>query len=134
MKPNTFHYYRLVKSEDLNHHQTLFAGRCSEWFVEAGFIAVASVLPPSNVVCLKIHGLSFTRPLKSGDIACFESKIIQTGRTSLKVYTSLKTRQDEKPLVDGFITFVHVDNAGNALPHGLVLELSNPRDIELNRR
>ncbi len=27
---------RFVKSEDLNHHGTLFAGRTSEWFVETG--------------------------------------------------------------------------------------------------
>ena len=33
---------RLIKSEDLNHHGTLFAGRCAEWFVESGFIAVAA--------------------------------------------------------------------------------------------
>ena len=33
--------YHLVKSEDLNHHRTLFAGRGAEWLVEAGFIAAA---------------------------------------------------------------------------------------------
>lgn len=32
---------RLVKSEDLNHHGTLFAGRMSEWFVEACSISGA---------------------------------------------------------------------------------------------
>ena len=63
MKPQTFHYDRLVKSEDLNHHGTLFAGRSAEWFVEAGFIAAASVLPPKNIVCVKIHGLTFTKPI-----------------------------------------------------------------------
>ena len=33
---------RLVKSEDLNHHGTLFAGRTAEWFVEAGFVSAAA--------------------------------------------------------------------------------------------
>ena len=40
-------YYttRLVKSEDLNHHGTLFAGRMSEWFVEeARIIEIAKNL------------------------------------------------------------------------------------------
>ena len=134
MKPKTFHYDRLVKSEDLNHHSTLFAGRCSEWFVEAGFIAVASVLPPSNIVCLKIHGLTFTKPISSGDIASFESKIIHSGRSSLKVYVALKHRGENDPLVKGFITFVHVDETGKVIPHGLSLELSEPEDIELNRQ
>jgi len=51
---------RLVKSEDLNHHGTLFAGRTAEWFVESGFIAAASILDPKTIVCLKIHGMYFT--------------------------------------------------------------------------
>lgn len=134
MKPEIFHFDRLVKSEDLNHHSTLFAGRCSEWFVEAGFIAVASVLPANNIVCLKIHGLTFTRPIGSGDIASFTSKIVHTGKSSLKVYVSLKNRGEEDPLVDGFITFVYVNEKGKAIPHGISLELTDPEDIELNRQ
>ena len=134
MKIQIFYTDRLIKSEDLNHHGTLFAGRCSEWFVEAGFIAVASVLPPNNIVCLKIHGLSFTKPLSSGEIASFESKIIQTGRTSLKVYVALKPRSQDEPVVKGFITFVHIDNNGKAIPHGFDLELTDPDDLELNRQ
>lgn len=134
MKPETFSYVRLVKSEDLNHHQTLFAGRCAEWFVEAGFIAAASVLPPSKIVCLKLHGLQFTQPMQSGDIAHFKSKIVYTGRTSLKVYVALGSRDTTKPAVSGFITFVHVDENGAAMPHGLVVELTEPEDIELNER
>lgn len=134
MKPRTFNYDRLVKSEDLNHHQTLFAGRCSEWFVEAGFIAVAGVLPPSNIVCVKIHGLTFTSPLYSGDIACFKSKIVYTGQTSVKVYVAVRDHKNKKTLVQGFITFVHVDQDGKSSPHGLSLELTEPEDIELNRQ
>ena len=134
MKPKTFHYDRLVKSEDLNHHSTLFAGRCSEWFVEAGFIAVANVLPPNSIVCLKIHGLTFTRPIGSGDIACFESKIIHTGKSSLKVYVALKHLEDKDPIVKGFITFVHVNETGKPIPHGLTVELTEPEDIGLNRQ
>ena len=55
--------YHLVKSEDLNHHGTLFAGRGAEWLVEAGFIAAANLLPPQFILCLKIHGMEFTRPV-----------------------------------------------------------------------
>ena len=29
----------LVKGEDLNHHQTLYGGRCVEWCVQMAFIA-----------------------------------------------------------------------------------------------
>jgi acyl-CoA hydrolase len=131
MRPQTFNYDRLVKSEDLNHHKTLFAGRCAEWFVEAGFIAAASVLPAGNVVCLKVHGLMFTAPLVAGDIACFQSRIVKVGRTSLTTYISLTGQNKADPVISGFITFVHVDSEGKAKPHGLELELETEEDYRL---
>ena len=134
MKPQTFHYDRLVKSEDLNHHGTLFAGRSAEWFVEAGFIAAASVIPPKNVVCLKIHGLTFTQPVQPGEIARFESKIAHTGRSSLVVSVQLKLQSQDEPVITGFITFVNINEKGKAEPHGLVLELTSDEDILLNQQ
>jgi acyl-CoA hydrolase len=133
MKPQTFHYDRLVKSEDLNHHGTLFAGRSAEWFVEAGFIAAASVLPPKNIVCLKVHGLTFTKPIHAGEIVRFESKIIRTGRSSLTVYVQILVATMETPILQGFITFVHVDDEGHAAPHGLKLTLETEEDLRLNQ-
>jgi acyl-CoA hydrolase len=134
MKPKIFQYDRLIKSEDLNHHQTLFAGRCAEWFVEAGFIAVASVLPAGNIVCLKVHGMTFTAPLYPGDIACFESRIVKVGRTSVTVYVSLHTVEDAEPIISGFITFVHVNSEGQSEPHGLSLELETDVDYLLHQQ
>jgi acyl-CoA hydrolase len=134
MKPQRFSYDRLVKSEDLNHHGTLFAGRSAEWFVEAGFIAAASILPAQNIVCLKIHGMTFTRPVHPGEIACFDSRIVHTGRTSLVAYVQLSLRHGEEPALAGFITFVYVDEHGKAQPHGLTLELETEEDKTLNQQ
>ena len=134
MQPQIFHYDRLVKSEDLNHHGTLFAGRSAEWFVEAGFIAAASVLPPKNIVCLKIHGLTFTQPVQSGEIARFESRIVHTGRSSLVVSVRLKIQNRDEPVLTGFITFVNINEGGNAEPHGLELEIKSAEDILLNQQ
>ena len=50
IKPYTT--YRLIKSEDLNHHGTLFAGRSAEWFVESGFIAASSIINPNTTIFL----------------------------------------------------------------------------------
>lgn len=113
---------RLIKSEDLNHHGTLFAGRTAEWFVESGFIAAASLLNPQNVVCLKIHGMFFTKPAKSGDVLKFSSKIVFAGRTSLTSYVHVEKNGDEKPLVDGYVTFIHVDEETRSAPHFLEIE------------
>lgn len=75
MEPQVHSIYHLVKSEDLNHHGTLYAGRTAEWFVDAGFIAAALLAKPENIVCLKIHGMSFTAPVKKGEIVKFDSKL-----------------------------------------------------------
>lgn len=126
--------HRLVKSEDLNHHKTLFAGRCSEWFVESSFIAVATVLSPENVVCLKIHGLEFLHPIHAGDILTFESKIISNGRSTLTTYARVyNDKTPEMTFCDGFATFVHVDSNTKSQPHGIVVVPETEEEIELNK-
>ena len=107
MDVETVTIYHLIKSEDLNHHGTLFAGRSAEWFVESGFIAAARLVPPEWLLCLKIHGMEFTTPVHCGEIICFESKVVHTGRSSLVSY--IRVVREEKLVLDGFITFVYVD-------------------------
>jgi acyl-CoA hydrolase len=108
---------RLVKSEDLNHHGTLFAGRTAEWFVESGFIAAASLLNPQSIVCLKIHGMFFTKPAISGDVLKFSSKVVYAGRSSITSYVHVEKNGADKPLVDGFVTFIHVNEETRSAPH-----------------
>lgn len=122
---------RLVKSEDLNHHGTLFAGRSAEWFVESGFIAAASILNPQNIVCLKIHGMFFTKPAKSGDVLKFSSKVVFAGNSSLTSYVHVEKNGDDKPLVDGFVTFIHVDEKTRPTPHFLNIEPVTEEDRSL---
>lgn len=130
MKTLTIHH--LVKGEDLNHHRTLFAGRGAEWLVEAGFIAAADLLPPQYVLCLKIHGMTFQRPVRPGEVVRFDSKIVLTGRSRLIAYVRATTK--EELTVDGFLTFVYVDDQGKSRPHGIVVEAETPEEIELQER
>ena len=119
----------LVKSEDLNHHGTLFAGRTAEWFVEAGLIATAAFIPPENIVCVKIHGMAFTMPVKLGEIVTFSGKVVLTGKTRL--VTNVRVSVHNKEVVNGFITFVNVDHDGHPFPHGVEIEPASPEDIAL---
>lgn len=109
----------LVKGEDLNHHGTLFAGRTAEWFVESGFISAASTTKPENIVCLKIHGMTFTRPIHKGELAKFTSRIVMTGHT--KLVSLIECEVKGVVVVRGFITFVNVDLEGKPLPHGITV-------------
>lgn len=128
----SFITHRLIKSEDLNHHGTLFAGRTAEWFVESGFVAATSYVKPDRLVCLKIHGLLFTKPARLGDIIRFESRAVYAGRSSIITNIQAAVRRDDfEVLVDGFITFINVDEQTNACPHGIILAPKTPQDREL---
>ena len=124
--------YHLVKSEDLNHHRTLFAGRGAEWLVEAGFIAAANLLPLEFILCVKIHGMEFRRPVRPGEIIRFVSSVVLTGRSRLIAYIRADVNGEEA--VDGFITFVYVDEKGKPRPHEIVINAETPEEIALQER
>lgn len=134
IKPTYLSTIRFVKSEDLNHHGTLFAGRTAEWFVESGFIAAATLVDPKSVVCLKIHGMLFTKPVKSGAILSFLSKIVYTGKSSMVAYIMVKDKNTDALLVDGFITFIHVDDSTKATAHNIEIHPETEEDKELYNR
>ncbi|MCE1253178.1 MAG: acyl-CoA thioesterase [Anaerolineae bacterium] len=129
MEPKTFILHHLVKSEDLNHHGTLYAGRTAEWFVEAGFVAAASLTSPENVVCLKIHGMKFTSPIRCGELVRIESKVIFTGRS--RMISFIRVVAHDTHVVEGFITFVHVDLDGKAIPHHIEITPVSEEDKAL---
>ncbi len=139
MEPTSNFSNHLVKSEDLNHHGTLYAGRSAEWLVEAGFIAAAQLTQPENIVCLKIHGMTFSRPVKCGEIITYDSKIIYAGTTSLVAFVEVRTK--DGLVVNGFITFIHVDDKSKPVPHGITITPVSEEDrilqekaIQLNRK
>ncbi len=121
--------YHLVKSEDLNHHGTLYAGRTAEWFVETGFVAAAQMVAPEHIVCLKIHGMEFLHPVRGGEIAFFEGKVVYTGRSSMIAFVSMCVQ--DRDIVSGYITFINVDQEGHPLPHSLVMEPVTDEDKAL---
>jgi acyl-CoA hydrolase len=132
LKKNITHH--LVKEQDLNHHGTLFAGRGAEWLVESGFVAASAMTAPEKTVCLNIHGLVFTRPVPKGSIVRYESKLAYAGRTSMVVYVKVLMAKDEDFVLDGFMTFIHVDEKGKSTPHGLVVVPTEKEDIALQER
>lgn len=121
-----FQITHLVKSEDLNHHGTLFAGRSAEWLVESAFVAAATEhKKPEDVVCVNIHGFTFKRPVKKGDIVTFFSRVAKVGKTSITVYVKVVSEITGDTHVDGFLTFVCVSPlTDEKLPHGILLDES----------
>ncbi|HOX93121.1 MAG TPA: hotdog domain-containing protein [Spirochaetales bacterium] len=113
---------RLVKGQDLNHHGTLFAGRIAEWFTESCFLAAARFTgSPENIVCVKIHGLAFTKPANPGDTIEIVTRVVKTGTKSITVCGQVFINEDTESVVKGFATFVTVDAEGKSYAHGLSL-------------
>lgn len=125
-----FKISHLIKSEDLNHHGTLFAGRSAEWLVESAFVAAASQHGrPQDVLCVNIHGFTFTKPVPKGDITTFYSKVAKVGKTSITVYVKAMSEIYGTTHVDGFLTFVCVEpDTKNKRPHGITMD--EPQDEE----
>ena len=111
---------RLVRYEHLNHHRTLFAGIGAQWFIESGFVAVADCLPADNLICVQIDSLSFKKSVNSGEIVCYTSHIESVGTSSIKTHTKVTIGSNEEEiLVEGFSTFVHVNDHTKPTPHNI---------------
>ena len=113
--------HRLVRSEHLNHHGTLFAGYGAQWFVESGYVAATKMLPPKNLVCAEIDTLNFKKSVKVGDVVCFNSRVVYAGKSSIVAYVKVSSGDCEDVIVDGFAVFVHVDENTKSLPHNIEL-------------
>ncbi len=114
----------LVKSAELNHHGTLFAGKSAEWLVESAFIVAAVEHGrPQDVLCINVHGFIFKEPAKSGDIFTIKSRIAKLGTTSITVYVEGFCEIEKVKNVEGFVTFVCLEpDTKVKRAHGLVLD------------
>ncbi len=134
----------LVKSEDLNHHGTLFAGRTAEWLVEAGFVTAAIAHGrPEEIVCVNVHGFTFKKPVHKGEVITIHGRIVKAGTTSLMVHVRAVCEIAGSQNVEGFITFVCVEpDSDKTVAHGIVLDNTScefeqclrERAIEVDRR
>ena len=129
-----YEIHHVVMGPDLNHHGTLFAGQGAKWFVEAGFIAAANTTTPESTVCVNIHGMLFKQRVPLGTVIRYESKMILSGRTRLVAYVRAVNSKNEELIVDGFLTFVHVDPQERHMPHGITIEAVTEEDIDLQKK
>ncbi len=114
----------LVKGEDLNHHETLFAARATAWLIEAGFVTAACEHGNSDEVVLRnLHNLSFSKPVKKGTVVKFVSRVVFAGCTSLMVAVQAKDAMTGEVAVEAFITFVTIEQgSGKKKVHHVVMD------------
>lgn len=114
----------MVRMEDLNHHQNLYAGRGTEWMIEASFIAACLAHGDKHGLLYKnTHKFNFMKSVEPGDIISYESTIVRTGRTSLTIHVYLKNEQTGEVHAEGYTTFVTVKpGTKEPLAHGIRLD------------
>ena len=132
MKPT--YSQRLIKLGDLNHHNTFFAGRCSEYFLESSYFAIAQYVDTKNAVLMVLHGIDFKFPIHAGDIVTYESKVVANGKSTLTVYTKMyKSNDPSKIAADGFATFAHLNDDNHSTPHGITIVPETEEEKTLNQ-
>lgn len=114
----------MVRMEDLNHHQNLYAGRGTEWMIEASFIAACLEHGDKHGLLYKnTHKFNFIKSVEPGDIISYESVVVRAGRTSLTIHVLLKNEQTGQVHAEGYTTFVTVKSGTKEpLAHGIVLD------------
>jgi acyl-CoA hydrolase len=113
----------LVKGADLNHHQTLYAGRCVEWCVEAAYVAAECCFDqPQPLVFVSIRNLSMRSPARIGDLLRYVGTIDYVGESTIGVKVDVQTVQpvdEPRAIATGTFLFCTVDDDGRAVEHGL---------------
>jgi acyl-CoA hydrolase len=133
MEPVPFITHHLVKSEDINHRNMLYAGRVAEWFVEVGFTAAAALTDPRHTVCLEIHSMKFSSSISCGEVICVESKVVYTGRSRIISFVRVQNGNNNV-VVEGFITFIYVDQEGKSQPHNIEINPVTKEDKVLYQK
>ena len=127
----------LVKSEDLNHHGTLFAARAAEWLIEAGFTTAACEHGNTDEVVLRsLNNLSFSKPVQKGSVMKFVSRVVFAGSTSLIVSVVAQNAITGEVAVEAYITFVTIEaGTGKKRVHKIVLdETSDETELYLRQK
>ena len=113
----------LVKGEDLNHHQTLYGGRCVEWCVQMAFITAQNCFDDNRpVVFMSVRNLSMRNPARLGDIVTMAGRVDYIGASTIGIRVDVRNlhpKGDPKTVATGTFLFCTVDEMGKSISHGL---------------
>ena len=105
--------FKPVFATDTNHYNTLHGGVAMHLMDEAAFIA-ATRFTRLPVVTVSSDRIDFNKPIPSGTLVEIVAKVIEIGRTSLKVGVEIFVEQmyEEKRelAIHGVLTFVAIDH------------------------
>lgn len=95
-------------------------------------MAMSFYILGKDVVMVNIHQMTFEKPIELGSVVKCTGRVVYAGQTSGMVY--LKFEVDGEIHVEGFISYVNVDENGDATSHGIEVSLDDPEVAALNER
>lgn len=116
-----FRTRKIVKSGDLNGGGTLFGGQALAWIdEESAIFAICQLGLSGNIVTKAMSKIDFKAPAKLGDIVELGCAVVRFGNTSITVKCSMRNKSTQQEIITvDEITFVHVNDLGIPVPHGI---------------
>jgi len=109
-----------VKKSDLGFHGNLFGGNLLKWLDSSAAAFAMQACDTPRVVTIKIDECLFKKPAKEGQLLKVYGKVDSVGNTSIKLYIEARAHNvytgNQTTVVSTYITFVRIDEDGNAIP------------------
>lgn len=115
-------YY--VKPDQMNHHDSLYGGRMTDWMMEAAFFGIIEVVGrKDHIVMCAVNNFRFIQEVPLGTIIEVYWKLVKTGRTSLTIALEARDMLEPDKIYSSCeVVFVNLDENGKSTPHGIVME------------
>lgn len=115
-----FHTRKLIKPQDMNPFGTLFGGVLLAWIDEEAAIFVSCQLRKKRIVTKYMSEIDFVHSATLGDIVEIGLETVSVGTSSITIRCEVRQKFSHKVIIRiEKIVFVHVDEKGHSLPHGV---------------
>ena len=108
------------KSSQVGYHGNLFGGRMLAWLDEAGAAYAAQCADTPRIVTKHISAVTFTRPVRPGQLIKIYGKVKEIGTTSITIYMEARAHNvyngKQVTVLSTNIKFVRIDESGDPIP------------------
>ena len=108
------------KSSQVGYHGNLFGGRMLAWLDEAGAAYAAQCADTPRIVTKHISAVTFTRPVRPGQLIKIYGQVIGVGNSSMTLRLEARRHSvyngTQKVVCTTDMVFVRIDGDGEAIP------------------
>mgnify|MGYP003625432242 FL=1 len=109
-----------IKKSDLGFHGNLFGGKLLAWLDAAAASYASEFCDTPRMVTKSIDKCIFNKPAREGQLLKIYGKVIKVGTTSITLRLEARSHNvyngKQNVILDTNITFVRVDEMGDAIP------------------